>query len=133
MKATRICIVDDDHIYRYMSSIMLQQCNFPQKLLFFTNGEEAINFLIDNVANATELPDVIFLDLNMPRMNGWEFLENYARLKPRLEKSITIYVVSSSISESDRRRAIEISDVSDYLIKPIDTAAFQRALEELSA
>ena len=66
-----------------------------------------------------KIPDVIFLDLNMPIMDGWEFLDEFLKIPRSLKKRITLYVVSSSIDPRDINRAKSISLVEDYLIKPI--------------
>ena len=89
--------------------------------MFFDDGEKAIRFITSALDkdDIGVLPDVIFLDINMPIMDGWEFLEEYLRLKPRIGKKIVIYVVSSSIDMRDLDRARSISEVSDYIIKPI--------------
>ena len=84
----------------------------------FYNGKEAIDFLI-NPENQNQLPDIIFLDINMPVMDGWGFMESFVKIKPQLGKKITIYMVSSSINQDDINRAKGISDVTDYVIKPI--------------
>ncbi|MFS4467390.1 response regulator [Maribacter sp. 2210JD10-5] len=115
-----ICIIDDDDIYRYTITRNLKALNISQKVLIFTDGEEAINFMIDNVGNSQNLPDIIFLDINMPIMDGFEFIEEYVKLKPRVGKKILIYMVSSSVNPVDIERAEAISEISDYLIKPIE-------------
>ena len=71
------------------------------------------------------LPDIIFLDINMPFMDGWQFLEEYTKIKPTLSKQIVIYVVSSSISEYDIERARNNSNVSDYFVKPITVDTYK--------
>jgi CheY-like chemotaxis protein len=69
----------------------------------------------------------------MPYMDGWEFLEEYATLKSRLSKKIIIYVVSSSVSELDINRAKRISDVTDYIVKPITISKFNEVIESLAS
>lgn len=75
--------------------------------------------MLDNLHNDKELPDVIFLDIDMPIMDGFEFMEEYVKLKPKLGKKITIYMVSSSVDPVDIDRAKKISEITDYIIKPI--------------
>ena len=87
----------------------------------FSNGLKAINFLKDEMGNKENIPDVLFLDINMPVMDGWEFLEEYLLIKPMMPKSVVIYMVSSSVDEKDVIKSKSISALSGYLVKPISS------------
>lgn len=114
-----LTIVDDDDIFVFLTTKIIEQTNLVDLIKVFGNGLDAINFLKENKNNVGALPDIILLDLNMPIMNGWQFLEEYNKLNPTIGKKITIYICSSSISPDDITRAKTISEVSDYIIKPI--------------
>lgn len=126
-----LSLIDDDEIYQYGFKRTVEKSKFTKKVLVFSDGEQAINFMVDNIANSQMLPDVIFLDINMPIMNGFEFMEEYIKLKPKLGKKITIYMVSSSINPSDIERAKKISDLTDYIIKPIEESTLKEILIDL--
>lgn len=126
-----LSLIDDDEIYQYGFKRTVEKSKFAKKVLVFSDGEEAINFMIDNIANAQVLPDVIFLDINMPIMNGFEFMEEYIKLKPKVGKLITIYMVSSSIDPTDIERAKSISELTDYIIKPIEESMLKEIIEGL--
>lgn len=126
-----ICIVDDDAVYQFITRKTLEKNNLAKKILIFSDGEEAINFMIDNVANATNLPDIIFLDINMPIMDGFQFMEEYVALKPSIGKKITVYMVTSSVDPVDINRAKNISDISDYIVKPINAEQFEAIINTL--
>jgi CheY-like chemotaxis protein len=114
-----LCFIDDDEVYQYTITRSVKTHDLAKKILIFSDGEEAMWFLIDNVANNENLPDIIFLDINMPIMDGWQFLEEYVKLKPRIGKVITIYMVTSSVDPVDEEYARKITEISDYIVKPV--------------
>lgn len=118
-KAVVICIVDDDDVYQYTITRALKSDRLVKKMLVFSDGEEALDFVTDNIGKKENLPDVIFLDVNMPIMDGWQFLEEYVKIKPRVGKQITIYMVTSSVDPVDVEKAEKFQEISDYLVKPI--------------
>ncbi|HRI21461.1 MAG TPA: response regulator [Panacibacter sp.] len=128
MKINTVCIIDDDRIYQLTSIKILERINVANNILVFSDGEKAYNFLSEMVSNENALPDVIFLDVNMPFMDAWQFLDAFTALKPKLAKDITIYVISSSISEMDVERAKSIEAVKDYFVKPITLDQYAKML-----
>lgn len=126
-----ICVVDDDDIYQFLIKNQLQSRNLAKKILIFSDGELALDFFKNSLQNQDELPDIVLLDLNMPIMDGWEFLEQYLLLRPKLNKKIHIYIVTSSINQTDVNRAKSISEVSDYIVKPITESALIEMFSKL--
>lgn len=115
------CIIDDDNMYVNLVKRIVEAKNLCQNLMVFKNGKDALNYfeaILTNL-NKTTIPEIIFLDLNMPVMDGWEFLDNFTKIKNKLGKIITLYIVSSSINPVDIERAKKINMVKDYLIKPV--------------
>lgn len=127
----KLLIVDDDEVYTYITKRIIEQSNLASQIKIFKNGKEAIDFIEETKGEIELLPDVILLDLSMPILDGWGFLEEYILLKPYFGKKITLYIVSSSISPSDYQRAKEYSDVSDFIIKPITTEKFIYLIKNL--
>lgn len=115
-------LIDDDEIYLFTMKRMIEKNNLVNNVHEFKNGFDAIEFL-NKVAinNHVLLPDIIFLDINMPVMDGWSFMDVFSLLKPKLSKKIEVYMISSSINQSDIDRAKSITDISDFIVKPIGT------------
>ncbi len=120
-KINTFCIIDDDDIYQFTTSVLLKKTDLVNKIILFSNGLKAINFLKEELGNKENIPDILFLDVNMPVMDGWEFLEEYLLIKPMMPKTVIIYMVSSSVDEKDVLKAKSISTLSGYLVKPISS------------
>ncbi|MCG2418831.1 response regulator [Aequorivita sp. F47161] len=114
-----ICIIDDDSIYQYAVTATIKAYKLADQVLVFSDGEEALDFIRDNIDSSENLPDVILLDLNMPVMDGFQFMDEYKLIKPKVGKKISVYMVSSSVDPQDVEKAKQISEISDYIIKPI--------------
>jgi two-component system, chemotaxis family, chemotaxis protein CheY len=125
-----IALIDDDKIFQLTASKTIKASQLTDQVLQFENGEDAMRYLKDHIAEAANLPDYIFLDINMPFMDGWMFLEDYAVLKPSLAKPMTIYMVSSSIDPRDINRAKNNRDVAEYVIKPVSREKFRELLQK---
>ena len=123
-----IGIIDDDDIYRFMTVKTIQSMKLPTKNLTFTDGEEALEFIIENMDNKQKLPDVILLDVNMPVLDGFGFMQEFIKVKPLLAKRINIFMISSSANPADMNRAKSIPDITDYFVKPIEPGKLMRML-----
>ncbi len=132
-KNLNVCVVDDDEIFQFTMNLSLTSISSVGKVRIFDDGLEAIDFMLDNINEQQELPDIIFLDINMPVMDGFQFMEEYIKIKPKVGKKITIYMVSSSVDPVDIEKAKLISDISDYIIKPIKQDQLKLLLENLDA
>lgn len=124
-----ICLIDDDKIYQFTAKKIIESTNLTKAVLSFYNGEEAIEFLKSNLQNADSIPDIIFLDINMPIKDGWEFLEEFKSILNDVKKRIVIYMVSSSVDDYDIKKSKEYSFVTDYIIKPINRERFEQLIE----
>ncbi len=135
-KVELACIIDDDKIYVNLVKKIIEIKKLSENLLIYKNGKEALDYFTGIMENATDedkLPDIIFLDLNMPVMDGWEFLNEFIKVKNNLNKKITLYVVSSSIDPRDLERAKSFNLVTDYLIKPIELKKFEKIFDRTAA
>jgi CheY-like chemotaxis protein len=114
-----LCFVDNDEVYLFLIRKMIEKKYGDCKVLEFLNGLEAIEFIKENIEYPQLLPDIIFLDINMPVMDGWEFVESFKRIKNEIHKPITIYMVSSSVDEADMDRSKNIKEISEFVCKPM--------------
>ncbi|ALL07882.1 response regulator [Pedobacter gandavensis] len=117
-------LIDDDTIFVFLTRKTLQVANLSTDLTVFEDGKKALLDLELSANQPELLPDVIFLDLNMPVLDGWGFLEEYSLLEPKMSKKIEIYIVSSSISPSELERSQRIPVVTDFLTKPLSRSKF---------
>ncbi len=100
-----------------------------EQVSMFMDGESALNFIQSHLSDQSALPDVIFLDINMPVMDGWQFVEEFRKLN--LDKKIALYMVSSSVDETDMKRSKEYNVINDYIIKPVGKHRFEELLRSL--
>lgn len=124
-------LIDDDEIFVFLTQKTIEKTGFSGQVTVFTNGKSALDRLAVIAGNDKTMPGIIFLDLSMPVMDGWQFLEEFALLKPKFEKAITIYIVSSSVSPHELQKASEISEVSDFIIKPVSKERFIQIIKNL--
>lgn len=125
-----IFLVDDDDLYVFLTKKIVEPTKLVGQINVFGNGKSAIDFIRENAANPGLLPDIILLDINMPVLDGWGFLEDYTLLMPELSKKIILYIVSSSISPHDVEKAKGIKAVSDFIMKPFTKEKFLNVVEK---
>lgn len=119
MRKKTIWVIDDDNIYQIIVNKIIQKSEMFSDISSFKNGKEAIN-AVSNSLNSESFPDIILLDINMPIMDGWEFMEELQILKPSINKQIIVYIVSSSIAVEDKNKAKSYPDILGYLSKPVN-------------
>lgn len=122
-------IVDDDTLYRLILTRTITRLAPDVVIEQYEHGEAALEALQKIADNNLPGPDVILLDINMPVMDGWQFLEGLEPLRTRITGNMTIYIASTSLDERDRQRALNIDLVKEYLYKPVSA---EKLLELLS-
>ncbi|NML38270.1 response regulator [Chitinophaga sp. G-6-1-13] len=114
-----IFIVDDDPIHQQIAKIMIERQGICTNIRVFSDAQDVLDHIRQHADKVDELPDLILLDLNMPIMDGWEFLDEYSVFHDQLPKQIRIFVLTSSIDEKDKERVRHYPVVNGYLTKPL--------------
>lgn len=118
-KYNKILIIDDNYIDNYITSAIIKKNNLANDLLEFDNGLKAIEYLEQNKDNDEELPDLILLDLYMPLMDGFEFLNLFEKIDFTSTKKCKICIVSSSIDDNDIIKAKLDKNIYTFISKPL--------------
>jgi CheY-like chemotaxis protein len=129
----KVVLIDDNPIDHYIMRTMLYNNEACKQATYTFDGSIIIEFMEENKANANRLPDVIFLDLTMPDFSGWEFLDKFERLKDNLNKHVELYVMTSSVRESDKERSTQYGCVSSFISKPLTRQALNNICEHAVA
>jgi CheY-like chemotaxis protein len=114
-----VLIVDDDEINNFIAAKLIKKVNNNSSVQTSLNGLEGINYIKSLLNDQDKMPDVIFLDINMPIMNGWEFLDEYENIKASLSKETSIYMLSSSVYNDDIKKSETYSSVKRFISKPL--------------
>jgi CheY-like chemotaxis protein len=126
MKFNDVFVVDDDKIYHFLIKKLLTNNGINLNPSFFENGLLALEGIKSKLNNGETPPDLILLDINMPILDGWQFLEEFKLLKEKIKKDIIIYIISSSDNIVDKNRAKDFEDeVTDYYLKPVTIEAIK--------
>src|ERR1700749_3270748 len=116
-----ILLVDDDEINNFISIKLIKKALLTSDIMACLNGKFAIDQLVDiQKKDPNKLPDYILLDINMPIMNGWEFLDEYKRLNIDPLGKSKIYIISSSVFSNDINKARSYPLVKDFISKPLN-------------
>ncbi len=114
-----IMVIDDTEADMYIMNRIIVKNNFAKKVLQFSMADDALEYLRENEMKGAELPQVIFVDIHMPKKTGFEFLNEYDGFSNRLKNQCKVYVISSSIHESDIIQSQENKNIIGFHEKPI--------------
>lgn len=119
-KIDHVYIIEDDAISSFIIKRIVDERLNGKESIVFENGQTAIQSLKHTFENGEAVPDLIFLDINMPVMDGWEFLEALALLEPK--SPIPVFILTSSINPADMEKARSYQTVKGFLSKPFTYA-----------
>lgn len=123
--------MDDDDLFQFVMRQHLERLQMVENVLKFSDGEQALTYIISNLEHPDLLPELILLDVNMPYMDGWQFMREFVKLEFPPGKMAKIYILSSSTHDSDLLKAKEFPVLAGYLVKPIGKPMIQQILSDL--
>jgi len=116
----RVYLIDDDPTFNFITKLMLKKISFAQEIIDYVDANEALNRLRNDTSDSSDsFPDLIFLDLNMPGMDGWDFLDAYQSLPIEFIQKCKLYILTSSIDPIDKSKSMTYECVSDFITKPL--------------
>lgn len=128
-KPFTLAIIDDELLYHHLIRHSVRKIKPDARILSFYNGYDALVFLKEQAGDAEELPDLVLLDINMAKMDGWQFIDTYETLPP-LKISPVVYMCSASILEADALLASRHKLLKGYLAKPVTLEMLQQLIND---
>ena len=117
-----VMLIDDNEIDNFINLKMIEGCNFAGKVYVHTSGKSALEFLMNIDRNKDFpkelMPQVIFLDINMPIMDGFQFIDEFQKLK-NIKDGALVMMLSSSINPMDHERSASVSAIAKFMHKPL--------------
>lgn len=125
-KLNCILLADDNTADNFFHMRTIQKMDITENIEVALDGAQALEF----IKKATVLPDIIFLDINMPRVNGWEFMRVYEQLSSQQKSKAVIVMLTTSENPEDKERAREFPDISSFNSKPLTKEMINQILSE---
>lgn len=128
-KINRVLLVDDDDDANYFQERVIRKNNFAENIDKVCNGLEALEYLNECIVGKHTFPEIIFLDLNMPKMDGWSFLERYNQLSEEVRNKIVLIILTSSVNPDDAEKAKQTPEVKGYKNKFLNGSQLDEILK----
>ncbi len=132
MGAIKLFLVDDDEIFRLAAEVLIETNGLANEVVQLENGLVAYDALMDLENEPNELPAIMFLDINMPVMNGWELLEEMKNGPQVIRDKVRIYILTSSIDPNDLVLSKTYDFINGYITKPLTVADLEKIKSELA-
>lgn len=110
----RILLIDDDDATNFLNKVIISKTNVTEEIIPFQKAVNALEY----IQKSDNVPEIIFLDINMPLMDGWEFMKVYEKL-PENKKGSIIIMLTSSINPDDKKKSIDYKHISGFETKPL--------------
>ncbi len=128
-KLNCILLIDDDEPTNYLNELIIQEAGVSHSVISVQSAKQGLEILRGEGHIQLCNPDLIFLDINMPAMNGWEFIDHYKQMN-RLQSSKVIVMLTSSINRDDELRASTINEIADYMNKPLSEVVLEELIDK---
>lgn len=129
-KLNCILLVDDDQPTNFFNEIVIKKSCYTDQVYAVQTGMEALEFLKSRQNGVYPQPDLILLDVNMPAMNGWEFLEEYKSLPKEQRGNIVVVMLTTSLNPDDKSKASTINEISGFKSKPLTLEILNEIIKE---
>ena len=132
-KLNCVLLIDDDEPTNFLSGMIIEEANCSKHVQVMPTGKEALKYLASSQQsknNSLPYPELIFLDINMPAMDGWEFLDEYKTLTKDHQKKIIVIMLTTSLNPDDALRAYETPEISGFENKPITKEKLDKILKK---
>ncbi len=124
-----VLLIDDNEINNVMHERLIEIAGFGQNIAVMPSGVDALEYLKNVVANdLTKVPDIIFLDIRMPIIDGFGFMDEYVKLSPEINTKPKVIMLSSTLDEQDYGRAKEFPQIINFLVKPLSVDKLSNAV-----
>lgn len=125
-----VLLIDDQEDSNFLHKMAINKVDCAEQIQIALNGKEAIEFLKSKASGKHPQPEMIFLDLNMPVMDGWEFLEEYDKLEEEQKAGIVIVMLTTSLNPKDQERAAENKYVKEFVSKYLDESGLMSLIQK---
>ena len=125
-----LLVIDDDDINIFIIKKIVEKTGFDIEMTSKSNGQQAVDYLKHTIATNAPLPQLILIDINMPVMNGWEFIEAYQELG--ITAPVDLYILSSSVYENDIEKTKSYASVKGFISKPLSMERLTELIKPFS-
>ena len=128
-KLHTILLIDDDFATNFLHKMIIEKENCTENVISMQSAEKALEYLKTKIDGEYPHPGLIFLDINMPGMNGWEFLEEYKKIDEKLQAHKVVIMLTTSLDPADRGRAEDIEEITEFKSKPLTKEILRQVLK----